>query len=180
MRIVNSETIALAVDFQERLLPIIHDAGALTGNAKTLLDGLNVLGIPLLVSEQYPKGLGRTVDVLRDAAGNAAYFEKTAFSCYLDPEIRKAIDASHCKNIIVCGIEMHICVLQTCVDLLSAGFRIVCIEDCVGSRKQQDKATGLRRIVGEGAEISCYESILFELLQDANSPNFKAISNLVK
>lgn len=180
MRILAENTLAIAIDFQERLMPAMHDQEATTRNAGILLAGLEALEVPVLVSRQYPKGLGDTIEAVKAVTGKAVTMDKTAFSCYADEAIKKAVDGMGRKNVILCGVEAHVCVLQTAVDLQQAGFQVVFVTDCVDSRKAHDKKYGLKRVAQEGALLVTYEQILFELTQGASSPAFKAISGLVK
>jgi nicotinamidase-related amidase len=180
MRILKENTIALIIDIQERLLPVIAENTELTANTQRLIEGLKVLGIPMLVSEQYRKGLGNTVPEISNLIQPFESMEKLAFSCCDDDGIMAQIKASGKTNVIICGIESHICVLQTTLDLIENGFTPVVIADCIGSRKASDKKTGLYRMRSEGAVISSYESILFELCRYAGNEQFKAISKLIK
>jgi len=181
MRIKQEETLALVIDFQERLLPAINNSKELIENTRKLIKGLNILGVPILVSQQYTKGLGMTVADIADAIGdNFSYYDKLTFSCYKDENIMQAIAASGRKNIIICGVEAHICVLQTAIDLVSARYKVIMVEDCVGSRKENDKKWGIKRALMEGAIPATSESLLFELLQTAGTDTFKKISGLVK
>ena len=180
MRILADNTLAIAIDFQERLMPAMHDKDASARNAAILLSGLEALQVPVIVSRQYPKGLGDTVETVKAVTGNAMTMDKTAFSCYADEAIKKAVDGMGRKNVIVCGVEAHVCVLQTAVDLQQAGFQVVYVTDCADSRKAHDKKYGIKRVAAEGALLVTYEQILFELTQGATSPAFKTISNLVK
>jgi nicotinamidase-related amidase len=208
LRITREQTCALLVDVQERLFPHMFERSTLERNLPILLRGLRILDIPLLVTQQYTKGLGSTIPLLRDtlgwngdertadssnradktaAAGTGAgkpyvgkpYIEKIAFSCWGEPEFRKALKALGRKRVLLAGIEAHICVLQTAIDLKQAGYTPVVIEDCTSCRRENDRRTALRRLHAEGILISSYESILFELMQEAGTVTFRAISRLV-
>lgn len=180
MRIKKENSIALIIDIQERLLPVVDQNQELTANVTRLVEGLKVLDIPIIVSEQYRKGLGNTVTEISNLISPFEPLEKLAFSCCDDNNIMNVIKASGKKNVIICGIESHICVLQTVIDLLANGFVPVVVADCVSSRKPSDKKTGLYRMRSEGAVITSYESILFELCQFAGTDQFKAISKIIK
>ena len=180
MRIHPDKTLALIIDYQERLMPAIKDNDTLAHNTGILLSGLDLLEIPMLVSRQYPKGLGDTIAEVREKTRKAKIFDKTTFSCWGEGAIREEITNSGRKNIILCGIETHICCLQTAVDLLEAEYSVLMVADCLGSRKSNDKKMGLRRAAQEGAILTTYESILFELTVGKESPAFKGISQLVK
>lgn len=182
MRIINEDTMALVIDFQERLVPVIHSNSELLHNTEILIRGLRTLNIPMLVTQQYTKGIGMTVPSLIDATGkeNFTYYDKLYFSCADDEEIMKAIEKTGRKNIIICGIEAHICVLQTVIDLIDKGYHVILVEDCIGSRKARDREVALKRAVTEGAMLTTYEAILFELTRVAKTEQFKEISRLIK
>ncbi|MDR2826134.1 MAG: hydrolase [Deltaproteobacteria bacterium] len=180
MRILPEHTQAIAVDYQEKLIPAIADKELLITNSKILLAGLELLNIPVLVSRQYPKGLGDTVEEIRAVTGKAKILDKSTFSCYQDAGIKQAVDQAGRKNVLICGTEAHVCVLQTAVDLLEAGYNVFYVVDCAGSRKAGDKKFGVKRALREGALPVTYESVLFELTAAASSPVFKDISRLVK
>ena len=180
MRILKDNTIALVVDFQEKLMPVMANAEELEKRTSILLKGLKVLEVPMIVTQQYTKGIGMTIESLREAAGTEEYFDKITFSCFDDDAIRNKIEKSGCKNVIVCGIESHICVLQTCIDLKEAGYTPILVTDCMSSRKESDKEGAIRRALGEGILLTTTEAILFELTRKAGNPQFKEISKLIK
>jgi len=181
MRILAEDTMALVVDFQERLVPVIDRNEELLHHTEILIKGLRALKIPMLVTQQYTKGIGMTVPVLSDVFGEEFIYEdKVTFSCAEDETILEKIKQSGKKNIIVCGIEAHICVLQTVIDLIAKGYHVILVEDCVGSRKESDRQVGIKRAVAEGAIPTTYESILFELTRVAKTDVFKEISRLIK
>jgi nicotinamidase-related amidase len=181
MRINAENTMALIIDFQERLVPVIHHSDELMHNTEILVKGLKVLGVPMVVTQQYTKGIGMTVPSLTDAIGeDFKYYDKLTFSCAQDEEIYSKIAETGRQNIIVCGIEAHICVLQTVVDLIEKGYHVVLVEDCIGSRRESDLQVGIKRAVLEGAIPATYESILFELTRVAKTDAFKEISRLIK
>jgi len=181
MRILSEDTLALLVDFQERLVPVINHDVELIHNTEILIKGLKALGIPIIVTQQYTKGIGMTVPELATAIGDDfSFFDKLTFSCAEDVTILSKIAETGKSNIIVCGIEAHICVLQTVIDLIAKGYHVILVEDCVGSRKESDRQVGIRRAIAEGAVITSYESILFELTRVAKTEVFKEISRLIK
>lgn len=181
MRILAEDTMALIVDFQERLVPVIHNNEDLLHNTEILIKGLKVLGIPMVVTQQYTKGIGMTVPVLTEAIGkDIGYEDKITFSCAEDENILNKLKQTGRKNIIICGIEAHICVLQTVTDLIAKGYNVILVEDCVGSRRESDRLVGIKRAILEGAIPTTYESILFELTRVAKTDLFKEISRLVK
>lgn len=176
MRVEREQTAALVIDYQEKLVPAMQDAHALLHNTEILLTGLKILGIPMVVTQQYTKGLGMTIKELTDAMESEEYIDKISFSAY--ECIQEKIQGK--KFIIVCGIEAHICVMQTVVDLVEKGYTPVIVEDCISSRKASDKQTALCRMRDEGAIVTTYESILFELLKAAGTDESKRIQRLIR
>jgi nicotinamidase-related amidase len=180
MRIKKENTVAVVIDVQQKLFPLIYENEKITGNITKLIAGLKALGIEIIVTEQYSKGLGHTIPQLQEAIGEFQHIEKMCFSCYGDDGFIKKLKSTGKKNVIICGIESHVCVLQTVIDLLDADYNPVLIEDCVSSRNPNDKKIAIGRMRKEGAIISTYESILFELLVVSGTEEFKAISKIVK
>lgn len=180
MRIKRENTIAVVIDIQERLYPFIHDHEALTLNNNILIRGLKALKIPIVVTQQYTKGLGPTIPELAKTLEPYDHIEKMSFSCCGEPVFNEALARSSKMYVVVSGIETHVCVMQTVVDLIGQGYIPVVVEDCVGSRKPNDKNMAIERMRQEGALISTYESILFELLKSSDADAFKEISQLVK
>lgn len=180
MRLLLEDTMALIVDYQERLMPVIYEHDELEKKSCTLLKGLRTLGVPMVMTQQYTKGIGMTISSITEAAGISEYFDKITFSCFEDEAVRSNMEALGKKTVIVCGIEAHICVLQTCIDLKAAGYTPVLVTDCISSRKASDKEVALMRAQSEGILLTTTESILFELTRKAGSPVFKEISRLIK
>jgi nicotinamidase-related amidase len=180
MRIPRDNTTALIIDIQERLFPHIHENERLSSNTSVLIRGLKELKIPVLVTQQYSRGLGPTIPGIEELFDPFSYIEKTAFSCCDEPEVIMKLEGTAKNFILLAGIETHVCVLQTAIDLLERGYKPVVIEDCVSSRKQTDKKTAIRRMEKEGAIVTSYESVLFELCRYSGTAEFKAISALVK
>jgi len=180
MRIAKENSAALIIDFQERLFPVIHDHEKLARNVPLLIEGLKILSVPLFVTEQYVKGLGPTIPAIANCIDGVERIEKFTFSCCDEPRFMLELAASGKEFVIVAGIESHVCVLQTVIDLKHNGYHPVVVEDCVSSRKPNDKWMALERMRQEGAIITTYEAILFELLRHSGTDSFKAISRLVK
>ncbi len=180
MRILKERTAAIIIDVQERLFPFIHENEQLTKNLSILIQGLKALGIQIFVTEQYVKGLGPTIEPVALLLHQQARVEKMAFSCCDEPRVLEGIAVSGKENIIVAGIESHVCVLQTVLDLKRNGYHPVVVEDCVSSRNPNDKRIAIERMRQEGAIITTYESLLFELLRYSGTEQFRAISKLVK
>lgn len=180
MRITRDNTIAVIIDIQERLFPHIYNNDQLRENVTKLISGLQILQIPFIITEQYSKGLGNTIEPVAGLFCGVKPVGKLTFSCCDEPEFMGKVQASGRQNVLLSGIETHVCVLQTALDLKAAGYNPVIVEDCVSSRKLNDKEIALKRLQQEGVLFTSYESILFELCQIAGTGEFKAISKLVK
>jgi nicotinamidase-related amidase len=180
MRITKENTTALVIDIQERLFPVMNEKEQLLSNTQILIKGVKELGITTHFTQQYTKGLGETLDSVKSLVDDFTYFEKTDFSCFDAEEYKKALKTSGMKNVIICGIEAHVCVLQTAIDLKEAGYNPIIVADCISSRSADNKAIALDRFRHEGIMLTSYESILFELTRSAKAPEFRAISKLVK
>ena len=180
MRINVDDCMFCLVDVQERLYPHMTNKEETEKNLLTLVKGLQLHEVPFIVNEQYKKGIGETIPSLRELVDEYPHFEKTTFSCCKNDETMDAITACEKRVVIVAGIETHVCVLQTCLDLLEAGFEVVLVTDCCTSRKQNDTDMAITRLVQAGVIPTTYESLLFELTVNAKHPQFKGISSLVK
>lgn len=180
MRITKENTVALIIDIQERLVPAMFEKETLIKNCSTLIEGLAALNVPMLVTQQYTKGLGETADEIKAVIPDFAFIEKRDFSCCDEPAVMEELKSLSAINIIICGIESHVCVLQTAVDLKAAGYNPVVVMDCVSSRVPQSIELAKERFRFEGILMTSYESILFELTRSSAAPGFKAISKLVK
>ena len=183
MRISKENTAALFVDIQERLIPAIDGGDEVVRRSAILLEGLKVMAVPMIFLRQYPKGLGDTAELLREAMGDHIPFDKLAYSAMGDEAIRgefARLKEQGIQNILVCGVESHVCVLQSCIDLVAEGFQPLMVVDAVSSRNPYDKKIALRRAMQEGILLTTVESALFELCVVAGTDEFKAISKLVK
>ncbi|MGN0251721.1 MAG: hydrolase [Oliverpabstia sp.] len=180
MKIKREQCLTLLIDDQIKLLPAIYESALLLQNTKILLQGLRILEVPIQITQQYTKGLGMSDPSIFRYAEITDYLEKRTFSCWGEEEIRRTIQESGCRQIILAGIETHICVLQTALDLLQNGYEVILVEDCVSSRKLSDKQTAIQRMIQEGVIVTSYESLLFELMETSCYPRFKEISALVK
>ncbi len=179
----SGHSILVVVDIQGRLSSAMpeQDAAAMIANSIRLLEAAKILDVPVLLTEQYPKGLGSTVsELLKHLPPGARVFEKTGFSCCSADGFNQALVASGRSQVILIGQEAHVCVLQTSLELLHQGYQVYVVEDAVCSRRTEHKFCALRRIQQHGASIVCYESVLFEWLKDAKHPDFKAISSLLR
>jgi len=180
MRITKENTAALIVDIQERLVPAMFEKETLIKNCTILIEGLCALNIPMVVTQQYTKGLGETADEIKAVIPDFAFIEKRDFSCCDEQVVMENLENLGAKNIIICGIEAHVCVLQTAVDLKSAGYNPIVVIDCVSSRVTQSIEVAKERFRFEGILMTSYESLLFELTRSSAAPEFRAISKLVK
>ena len=176
MRIVKEQAVALVVDYQEKLLPVMNESEKLLHNSKILLEGLKTLGVPMYITQQYTKGLGMSSSEITEAVGSDEYIDKIAFTAY--DSVKWKLRGK--KFVIVCGIEAHICVLQTVIDLKEAGYVPVLVADCISSRKESDKQIAIERARQEGAVVTTYESLLFELLKVAGTDTSKIIQKLIR
>lgn len=174
------KSLLLVIDIQGKLADLMTDKKQTYDNVEILIQGAKILNLPILVTEQYPKGLGHTIEPLAKLLTDITPIEKTSFSCCGDTKFMDALQSTNRNQIIICGIETHICVYQTSVELLKMGYELEIIADAVSSRTIDNKLIGLDKIKSAGGQISCTETILFELLKKAGSSEFKEISKLVK
>ena len=168
----------LVVDIQEKLMPFILQGPKLTWNVKRLIAGATCFEIPVVATEQYPQGLGPTIPELINDLPDRPH--KVVFSCGACGDMFDRLAASGRTKIVVTGIETHVCVLQTTLDLLAAGFSVTIPVDAVGSRAMLDYDYALRRMETSGATLSTTETILFEWCESSTDPQFKEISRLVR
>jgi nicotinamidase-related amidase len=174
-------TLLMVIDFQDKLCKAM-DGGILekkTGNVSVLLEAARELGVPVLATEQYPAGLGETLPELKEKIPNAP-LEKMSFSCCGNESIMARIVASGRSRIVVTGMETHICVLQTVLDLLAKGYYVHVVSDGVISRQKGNWRTGLTIASAAGAVVTSTETVLFQLLQKAGTAEFKKLSRLVR
>lgn len=172
------DTALLVVDVQEKLIGAIAGHSRVVWNIRRLVDGAKVLGLPVVASEQYPQGLGPTVPELAERLGEIA--AKLTFSCGGCPGLFAELAERGIHKILVCGIEAHVCVEQSVLDLLAAGWQVFVAVDACGSRFEIDYQTALRRMESSGATLTTTEAALFEWCQVAGTPQFKEISRLAK
>lgn len=176
-----AKTSLLLIDIQERLLPAMAEKEQVVARSKILLSAARELGLPITVSEQYPKGLGGTVPDL--AANDATVFEKLSFSCWRDAAMKAHFIKLHDSGrplIIVAGIEAHVCALQSCIDLANAGFGVFAVADAMSSRKQASADMAFARMRHANVEVVNTEMAVFELLEKAGTAQFKALSAMIK
>ena len=178
MLLERAKSLLLLVDMQERLVPAMADAADVTARCGVLLTAANALEVPVLASEQYPKGLGPTISALAGLAPRR--LEKLEFSAYANSAIKDALTQAGRKQIILAGVEAHVCVLQTGLELIDAGFQVFVVADAVSSRRPESREVALHRVARAGATLITAEMALFEWLRSAAAPEFRAISKLIR
>ncbi len=175
------KTILIVVDIQEAFRSPIPDFEEIAVRTSMAVRGFQILEVPIIVTEQYPKGLGRTAEeILYSLPDNSEIIEKTAFSACSATSFVEKLKSLGTTQVVLAGIEAHICVNQTAHDLLNEGFQVHLLQDCVSSRKTHDKHTGIEKMKQSGVFPSNVEMALFELMQDAKHEKFKEIQALVK
>ena len=181
MKLERDSTVFLLIDIQERLLPAMTGGEEIVKQAEILLKAAEILDIPVIVTEQYPKGLGPTVPELEALlpAAKAEKFEKITYTA-LTPEVLAKLKELGAKRMVVFGMETHVCVWQTVRDLLASDYEVHVLADAVCSRKNRDRDVALDGLRQLGAMVSVSETALFDLLGRAGTPEFKAISKLIK
>jgi nicotinamidase-related amidase len=172
------DTALVVVDVQEKLMPLVAGSKRIVWNLRRLLDGAQAVGLKVLATEQYPQGLGPTVPELAGRLGSIP--SKSTFSCGGCEPFAAALEELGASKVMVSGIEAHVCVQQTVLDLLAGGYRVYVPVDAVGSRYAIDYETGLKRMESAGATLTTTESALFEWCQVSGTPTFKKISALVR
>ncbi len=167
------------IDVQEKLVAMLNEDEVRNSSIK-LAKIAKILNIPTIITEQYPKGLGSTIIEVKENLSQADFFEKTYFDALKDEKILNAIKSYNKKQIIIFGIETHICVLQTAFNLLNKNYEVFVVKNACGSRNSENKEIALKRMERAGAQIVTEEMVLFELLESSKHPNFKEVQNLIK
>ncbi len=170
----------LIVDIQERLAPAIADQAMVIARTAMLIDAADALAIPVLASEQYPKGLGPTVSMLRTRLAADRVISKTFFSCARQPEFIGQVRHLGRKQLVVAGMEAHVCVLQTVLELVRQQYEVFAVADAIGSRAPESRALAIERMRAAGASIVTVEMVLFEWLERADRPEFRPLSVLIR
>ncbi|MEJ2102305.1 MAG: hydrolase [Desulfobacterales bacterium] len=178
--ITSTDTTLVLVDVQTKLTPAMHAKEVLLENLKRLVQGVRILRVPILWTEQNPAGLGPTLPEIADLLTNQKPVSKFSFSCCGSEQFRNELNTLNRKNMLIAGIESHVCVYQTAADLINLGFEVQVIADAVASRTLENKLIGLEKSKSVGACLTSTETVLFELLKDAKSEKFKEISRIVK
>lgn len=174
------ESLLLIIDVQERLVGAL-DKDVIVKRTSTLAQAAKIMGIPTILTEQYPKGLGSTVELVKKSVDSKSpIIEKSAFSAIKEKGFPEVLNSFGKKQIVVCGIETHVCVHQTVSDLLEEGFEVYVVKDACASRTKYEFKQGIERMQENGAKISCVEIILFEWLRSSRNPHFKEVQALIK
>lgn len=173
------DSLFLIIDVQEKLVNMLKENN-IVKNVSILAKTCDILNVPTIITEQYPKGLGETINEIKTISDNFKYFEKTAFSAIQNEEILSAIQKNGKKKIFLCGIETHICVLQTAEDLINLGYEVYLIKDACGSRKKFDYKCAISYAKQINIKILTTEMVIFSLLKSSKHPNFKEIQQLIK
>jgi nicotinamidase-related amidase len=175
-----NNTVLVVVDIQEKLAPAMKKRQKVTDNCIHLIEAARLLNIPIVVTEQYSKGLGPTISEIKDALPDYEPLEKVTFDCCRGEGFLEKVASLNKTQIILTGMETHVCVLQTCLSLLKEGYTVHLAGDAVCSRKKEDYLAGREMMRDAGAVINCTETVLFQLLEKAGTPEFKAISKRIK
>lgn len=177
--IKKEDALLVFIDVQGRLAELVDNAEPLFKNLRRLLQGMNAVDIPVIVTEQIPEKLGPTREEFQEFITDEP-IAKSSFGCCGEPEFFQTLEKTERKQIILCGIETHVCVYQTALELLDAGYTVYTVTDAVSSRDPANKTLALRRMENEGVKLTGTEMLLFELLGDAKKPEFKTILQIVK
>lgn len=173
------DAVLMVVDIQERLVPVMRYGKKVIENTHILIAIAKELEIPIIVTEQYPKGLGKTVPELRNDLEENLTYDKITFSAYTD-EVASSLEKLGRKKIILVGMETHVCVFQTVRDLISRGFQVYLVQDAVCSRTKENHKNGISQMSHMGAVVTNTETVFFDLLKKAGTPQFKKLSKLIK
>ena len=181
MLIDRNDSTLLLIDIQDKLIKKIFDFKSVINNSKKIIDIFSLLKLPIVYSEQYPNGLGKTINPIEDKLKKikALKIEKTTFSCVSnknDIQIRKIFTKN---QIIICGVETHICILQTSIDLYNKGYEVFVIDEAVGSRNERHKNLAFERLVKHGISLINFEMLVFELIRDSKDKIFKELSKYI-
>jgi nicotinamidase-related amidase len=172
-------TVLLVIDVQEKLMPVIHNSEQVFANVNRLIRGAAILRLPLIVTEQYPKGLGNTCKEV-ELPEHTTRIEKMCFSCMQSEHVIQQLQPLNATSLILCGVESHICVFKTALEALEKGYEVHVVADAVSSRTAENKEIALNRLRQSGAFIVSAEMVLFQLLKEAGTEEFKGISRLIR
>ena len=178
--LTTDKTALLIIDIQEKIINVINEYELVIENTIKLIKGFKALGVPIYHTEQYPKGLGPTVQSIQTELDENEAIQKLSFSCSGAGELFNDLKKKKISQVVVCGIESHVCVQQTVLDLLANNFQVNVVADAVSSRRVKDYDIALSRMRQHGAEVTTTEAILFELLNVCGTEVFKKVSKIVK
>ncbi len=176
----NENTIFVIIDIQDKLVKASNNGLQVVNSSSKVAKAAQILNIPTIITEQYPKGLGHTVETIKGIIPNITPIEKTAFSALEEIEFKEQVKKLNRKQILLCGIETHICVLQTALDLILNGYEVFILKDGVTSRNEYENNVGIDLLKQCGAKITCTEIVLFEWLRSSKHVHFKEIQALIK
>jgi nicotinamidase-related amidase len=174
------DTVLMVIDMQGNLYESMQDKEFLSENVRKLIRGIQVFGIPVIVTEQIPEKLGPTIPSVVELLPEGRRIPKSDFSCCGDEKIMKALKAVERRQVLLCGIEAHVCVYQTAIDLLGFGYEVHLVADAVSSRTVMNREIGIEKMRDQGAHLASTEMVLFELIRTAEDPKFKEIFKIVK
>jgi len=179
MLIEHAKSVLLLIDLQEKLMPAMIEPDRLARQIGILLAAARQLSVPVVASEQYPAGLGPTVGPIVRELQQSEIFTKTEFSCHANPVLRRRLESAG-EHVVIAGIEAHVCVLQTALDLRAAGRSVFVVADAVSSRRPDSREIALQRLVASGVTLVSVEMVLFEWLRRADRPEFRPVSRLIR
>ncbi|MBR3889908.1 hydrolase [bacterium] len=178
---INTEnTVFLMIDIQEKLVYMLKNSAEIAKNNFVMANAASILNVPVILTEQYPQGLGSIINQVKSFVDENNIFEKTSFSALNVEEVKSALEKTGRKKVVLSGIETHICVYQTARALLDAGYEVYVVKNACASRSKKDYRTALELMRDYGAKLTCVETVLFELLGSSKHPNFKEVQLLIK
>ena len=172
-------TALVVIDLQEKFLPVIHNIKEVISNAEKVIKIFKILKMPIMITEQYPKGLGKTVESISNLIETEP-IEKISFSCFGEEKFLESIGKYNMKNLVLLGIESHVCVLNTAIDAIKRGYVPYVVVDATSSRKKIDYEISLKRMVQENIYLTTSEILFYRLLEKAGTPEFREISKIIK
>ncbi|NIO21352.1 MAG: isochorismatase family protein [Candidatus Aenigmarchaeota archaeon] len=173
-------TCLVVIDVQEKFRPVIFEFNKMAENIKKLVGSFRILNVPIIVTEQNPDKLGRTVPGVSKVLGSFKPFEKLHFSCFGDKKFEKELRKLKVKDIVLCGLEAHVCVLKTALDGVKRGYNVHVVYDAVSSRKQMDWSISMCRISHAGIFLTTTESVIFQVMDRAGTDEFRKVSRIIK
>lgn len=173
-------TVLTVIDVQEKLTSVMYQREKLVDNLQKLIRGIQILDVPIIITEQYPQGLGATIPEIGQLLSGIRPLPKLSFSCHGDKSFTEKLEALGRKQVLISGIESHVCVYQTVSDLICTGYEVHVVTDAVSSRTPENREIGFNLMKQTGAVLTSTEAVLFELLKIAKGEKFKAISQIVR